>query len=232
MARSRARHLVPLLLVTTVVTGVVDAVSYLALGRVFVANMTGNVVFVGFAWAGDTSLSARESLLALLCFLLGAVGGGRIASWQAGHRGRLLAAGSAACFTLLAAALIIAVLFGSPYAGSSRTALVILLALAMGTQSATARALGVADVTTVVLTMTLTSLVAELRPGIRANRPALRRAGSVLSMLAGALAGALLVLRVDSIWALGTAAAVTFVVVVLTLVLARGTTGVDWELTT
>jgi hypothetical protein len=37
-----------LLLTLTVVTGTVDAVSILSLGRVFVANMTGNVVFVGF----------------------------------------------------------------------------------------------------------------------------------------------------------------------------------------
>jgi Protein of unknown function (DUF1275) len=38
-----------LLLILTVVTGVVDSISILALGRVFVANMTGNVVFAGFA---------------------------------------------------------------------------------------------------------------------------------------------------------------------------------------
>ena len=41
-----------LLLILTAVSGVVDAVSILSLGRVFVANMTGNVVFVGFAIAG------------------------------------------------------------------------------------------------------------------------------------------------------------------------------------
>ncbi|GAA4955443.1 hypothetical protein GCM10023238_22610 [Streptomyces heliomycini] len=40
------------MLVLTVVTGLIDAVSYMALGRVFVANMTGNVVFLGFALAG------------------------------------------------------------------------------------------------------------------------------------------------------------------------------------
>lgn len=42
MAGARAPQLVQLLLLMTVVTGLVDAVSYLALGRVFVANMTGN----------------------------------------------------------------------------------------------------------------------------------------------------------------------------------------------
>ena len=47
------------MLVLTVVTGVVDAVSILSLGRVFVANMTGNVVFVGFAIAGASGFSLR-----------------------------------------------------------------------------------------------------------------------------------------------------------------------------
>jgi hypothetical protein len=39
------RALPAMLLTLTVVTGVVDAASYLSLGHVFVANMTGNVVF-------------------------------------------------------------------------------------------------------------------------------------------------------------------------------------------
>jgi hypothetical protein len=59
-----------LLVVMTVVTGVVDAVSYLALGHVFVANMTGNVVFLGFALAGAGGLSVPASLVALAGALL------------------------------------------------------------------------------------------------------------------------------------------------------------------
>src|SRR4051812_24202572 len=62
----------PVLLVgLTVVTGLVDAVSYVALGHVFVANMTGNVVFLGFALAGAPGLSAPASLAALGAFLIG-----------------------------------------------------------------------------------------------------------------------------------------------------------------
>ncbi|HEY5475390.1 MAG TPA: DUF1275 family protein, partial [Tepidiformaceae bacterium] len=79
MDKARAQRLVRLLVGMTVVTGLVDAVSYLALDRVFVANMTGNVVFLGFAWAGDASLSAAASLLALAAFLLGALAGGELA---------------------------------------------------------------------------------------------------------------------------------------------------------
>ena len=49
----RSGSVPPLILfVMTAVTGVVDAVSFLALGHVFTANMTGNIVFLGFALAG------------------------------------------------------------------------------------------------------------------------------------------------------------------------------------
>src|SRR3954466_13265574 len=66
-----------LMLVLTALTGVVDAVSILSLGRVFVANMTGNVVFVGFALAGASGFSLSASLSALAGFLLGAAAGRR-----------------------------------------------------------------------------------------------------------------------------------------------------------
>jgi uncharacterized membrane protein YoaK (UPF0700 family) len=49
------RDPVPLLMALmalTAVSGLVDAVSYLGLGHVFTANMTGNVVVLGFAAAG------------------------------------------------------------------------------------------------------------------------------------------------------------------------------------
>src|ERR1700761_7053856 len=66
------------LLIMTVVTGLIDAVSYLALGRVFTANMTGNIVILAFATAGVPGLSVARSLTALLAFLVGAALGGRI----------------------------------------------------------------------------------------------------------------------------------------------------------
>src|SRR5919201_6283949 len=83
-----------LLLGLTVVTGVVDAVSILALGRVFVANMTGNVVFVGFALAGAAGFSNAASLSALGGFLVGAAVGGVAVDRLGSHRGRLVAAGA------------------------------------------------------------------------------------------------------------------------------------------
>jgi uncharacterized membrane protein YoaK (UPF0700 family) len=63
----------------TAVTGMVDAVSFLTLGHVFTANMTGNVVFLGFAIGGAAGLSVSGSLLALICFAVGAVLGGWMA---------------------------------------------------------------------------------------------------------------------------------------------------------
>src|SRR5271166_4533306 len=77
-AGDRHGPLAPMMVALTFVTGVVDAASYLKLGHVFVANMTGNVVFLGFALAGASGLSAVASLAALASFLLGAFAGGRL----------------------------------------------------------------------------------------------------------------------------------------------------------
>ena len=64
------------LLVLTAGTGLVDAVSYLGLGHVFVANMTGNIVFLGFAANRTSGLSASLALIALAAFMFGAAAGG------------------------------------------------------------------------------------------------------------------------------------------------------------
>src|ERR1700693_2517619 len=68
------------LLGMTTVTGLVDAVSFLSLGRVFTANMTGNIVLLAFATAHVSGLSIARSLTALLAFLVGAIIGGRVMS--------------------------------------------------------------------------------------------------------------------------------------------------------
>src|ERR1700732_4450087 len=83
------------LIVLTVVTGLVDAVSYLRLGRVFVTNQTGNVVFLGFALAGAGGITATASLLALVAFAGGAAAGGRLGAPWVSHRGHLLAMSTA-----------------------------------------------------------------------------------------------------------------------------------------
>ncbi|MEV7418361.1 YoaK family protein [Streptomyces sp. NPDC089919] len=188
------RHgpLPPVLLALTVVTGLVDAVSYLGLGHVFVANMTGNVVFLGFALADAQGLSALASVVSLAAFLAGALAGGRFGVRFAGHRGRLLATAMTVQAVLFAGALG-AVLTGHDDVGTAvGYPVIVFLGLAMGLQNAVARRLGVPDLTTTVLTLTLTGLAADsTAAGGPAPRPG-RRILSVAAMFLGALTGALL----------------------------------------
>ena len=196
-----------LLVVLTAVTGVVDAVSYVALGHVFVANMTGNVVFLGFAIAGAGGLSVPASLVALAAFLVGAGAGGRIGRRFRDRRGLHLRAATAVSAALVLAGVVVAAVGGQPVPGWERYTLVAALALAMGVQNATARTLAVPDLTTTVLTLTLTGIAADSRAaGGTGGRPA-RRVIAVVAMLVGALVGASLVVHVDLIVPLAVAAA-------------------------
>ena len=136
-----ARHgpLPALLLALTVLTGVVDAVSILSLGRVFVANMTGNVVFVGFAVGGAPGFSLGASLSALAGFLVGAFGGGRAVARVGANRAALVRNAVAVESALLICALVVALAVGTPFEGVARDALAAMLAMAMGLQNAAAR---------------------------------------------------------------------------------------------
>jgi uncharacterized membrane protein YoaK (UPF0700 family) len=201
-----------LMLVLTALTGVVDAVSILSLGRVFVANMTGNVVFVGFALAGASGFSLSASLSALAGFLVGAAASGAAVAQLAAHRGRLVAAVAGAELVLVLLALLASVAAGSRPGPGARDGIAALLALAMGAQNAAVRQLMVFDLTTTVLTMTLTGLAADLRQ--RDRFAIVRRLLAVAAMLAGAVAGAVLVLDVSDAAALALAAALLAIVVV------------------
>lgn len=209
----------PLLLLLTVVTGLVDAASYLKLGHVFVANMTGNVVFLGFAIAGAGGLSIWASLVAIGSFLVGGLAGGRIGGRHAEQRGTLLRVALAAQLpaVAVAVALALAAAGGDPIDGARRYVLTAALALAMGVQNATARRLAVPELTTTVLTMTLTGIAADSRLAGGAGSKIGRRLVAVAAMLAGALIGALLALRIGTVAPLAAAAGV----LTLTLVATR-----------
>ena len=196
-AGDRHGPLAPMLVALTVVTGLVDAASYLKLGHVFVANMTGNVVFLGFALAGASGLSAGSSLVALGAFLLGAFGGGWLGGRHSEHRGRLLRAAGVAQALLMAAALLVAALGDTPPDRGVRLATIALLALAMGVQNAAAQRLAVPELTTSVLTKTLTGIASEAGILGGAGSKLGRRSIAVTAMLAGALIGAVLVLHVS-----------------------------------
>ncbi|SDT43171.1 Uncharacterized membrane protein YoaK, UPF0700 family [Streptomyces sp. TLI_053] len=201
----------------TLVSGLIDAVSYLGLGHVFTANMTGNVVVIAFALAGAPGFSVAGSLTSLAAFLLGAGAGGRIAvRWSAGRRPARLRAVFGLEAALYGAAA--AVLFVRPPEGAAQYAVTALLALAMGMRNATVRGLGIPDLTTTVLTLTLTGLAADSRlVGGTATRQR-RRILSVATMLAGAAPGAVLVLHGRIAWAL----VVCAVLVGATVLLHRG----------
>jgi uncharacterized membrane protein YoaK (UPF0700 family) len=202
----------PTLLVgLTAVTGIVDAVSILALGRVFVANMTGNVVFAGFAVAGAAGFALAASLAALAGFLAGAAAGGRLIRRLGHDRARLLASGSGFQLVLVAAAFALTVAAGSGLSPDSRDIVAALLAVGTGMQNAVARRLAVPDMTTTVLTMTLTSIAADIRTG-KPSAAFDRRLLSVATMLAGAVGGAELVLHLGPAAGLALAAAVLGVV--------------------
>jgi uncharacterized membrane protein YoaK (UPF0700 family) len=196
-----------ILLVLTAVTGVVDAVSYLRLGHVFVANMTGNVAFLGFAVADAREFSVAASLTAALAFLAGAVLGGRLVLFAGRHRGRYLAAGILIEAVLVAAALAAALFAPQVEEISVRYELIVLLALAMGLQNAVARKLGVPDLTTTVLTLTLTGLAADSRLGGGDNPRTGRRLLATASMFAGAAVGTVAIFRFGVGAALATALA-------------------------
>jgi uncharacterized membrane protein YoaK (UPF0700 family) len=136
-----------ILLLLTFGTGVVDAVSILGLGRVFVANMTGNVVFIGFALVGAPGFSLWGSVIALAAFLVGAWWGGVFVARTGQHRGRLLRNALAVQVVLVVVALAVAVL-GLGSAG--QFVVVAALALPLGIQNAVVRKLAVPDMTTTV----------------------------------------------------------------------------------
>jgi uncharacterized membrane protein YoaK (UPF0700 family) len=191
------RHgpLPPLLLGLTLVTGLVDAFSYLLLGHVFVANMTGNVVFLGFAIAGASGFSIPASLVALGSFAFGALMGGKTVSTLGHHRGHLLAAATSFQALLLGASVVAAAASGDPVAGAYRYTLIVLLGISMGIQNATARKLAVPDLTTTVLTLTITGVAADSALAGGTGSAAGRRLVAVTAMFVGALAGAALVLH-------------------------------------
>ncbi len=192
-SRAVRRRVTPLglMLALTFTTGVVDAVGYLRLDQVFAGNMTGNVVILGMAAAGRTHLPVLAPALALLSFLAGAAAAGRVLRTAApGWSRRCTGLLSGVALVLAATAL------GLPVVGAdtpgTRALMASALALAMGVQAATARHLAVRDVTTVVVTSTLTGLAADSRLGAARRQQAPRRAAAVALIIAGALTGAAL----------------------------------------
>ena len=181
------------LLGLTAVTGVVDAVSFLGLGHIFTANMTGNIVFLGFAIGGGTGVSVARSLAALSAFACGGICGGRLSTRDVTPARLLL---TAMCFESLL--LLLAVVSAAqPGFHVSSVAYVVIAstALAMGLRNAVVRKLAVPDLTTTVLTLTVTGLAGESRfAGGKGDRSGTRIL-SITAMCVGAAGGAVLLGR-------------------------------------
>jgi uncharacterized membrane protein YoaK (UPF0700 family) len=181
--------LVRALLALTFTTGLIDAASYLGLGHVFSANMTGNVVLLGFGIAGAGGLPVVSPIVALIAFLVGAGIGGRLARELSSPRKSFLAT-----LALEASLVAVSALIALVHVRANRVSgdiVVGLLALAMGARNASVRRLGVPDLTTTVLTMTLTGLTAEWSMAGGSGSGGARRLAAVLAMLGGAVVGAL-----------------------------------------
>lgn len=176
----------------TFVTGIVDAVSFLGLGHVFTANMTGNVVFIGFALGGAPDLSVFRSVVALAAFMIGGIAGGRVVRAESRTALARLLSAIAAETALLSAAIVTSAGFLPLSAPAWQFLVIVSTAIAMGIRNGVVRGLAIPDMTTTVLTLTVTGLAADspLAGGAAPRR--LRRYLSVMMMLLGALAGAAL----------------------------------------
>jgi uncharacterized membrane protein YoaK (UPF0700 family) len=216
----------PVLISMTLVTGLVDAFSYLVLGHVFVANMTGNVVFLGFALAGAPGFSITASVTATLAFAAGALIGGRVGAWHSDHRGRLHSFAAAIQAVFLAIAVILAAVGDPGTTPAYRYGLIVVLGVSMGIQNASARKLAIPDLTTTVLTLTITGIAADSPLGGGSGSKSGRRLLSVATMLVGAIIGAALVLHAQIWWPLLIALVVIIAGAVATYTL--GKPGPSW----
>lgn len=187
-----------LLLCLTVSSGAVDAISYLGLGKVFTANMTGNIVLLGLAVGSRAGSEVVRAAVSLVGYAVGAFVGARIApreeresTWR---REITLLLGFEA---LLQAGLLTVWLATAAHPGQTAEALMVAMsALAMGVQSAAVAALGVPGVTTTYVTGTLTGLFSHLAAGSGDRWEVGRRATVLVALLAGAAIAAVLITNV------------------------------------
>ena len=183
------------LIALTFNTGLIDAVSFISLGHVFTANMTGNIVLIGFAVGGATGLSAARSGASLLAFMAGAFFGGvlnaRHSDWT---QMRLLkrAIVIEAALLLMAASLAVSAGTKNEISPSLTYGVIVLTALAMGVRNAVVRKLAVPDLTTTVLTLTVTGIASDSSLAGGTNPRWRTRVTAVITMFAGATTGAML----------------------------------------
>ena len=207
------------LLLLTASTGAIDAVSYLALDRVFTGNMTGNVLFIGFALVGVAGIPLLNNIIALLGFIVGSIVSGRIVG--RGHKEKLpltsawvlivggaIAIGLGITWTALGDLPHVAILV-----------ITFLLAVVMGGQVSAVKPVGNSDITTIVVTNTLANLARDSRLGGGKGQAWVHRFLAVVMMGVGAAAGAWVITIWGGPWALFVAALI-YIAGAVTLIVA------------
>jgi uncharacterized membrane protein YoaK (UPF0700 family) len=193
IAKPVASPLPWLLLLLSVTTGLVDAISVLGLGKVFTANMTGNIVFLGFAASGTPGFKVASYVVAIASFMMGALAAGRVGKRHTElplRRWLIVAASVEAALLWIAAGVAVGFDVASQSPGSSVYAIIALTGVAMGFRNATIRQLKVPDLTTTVLTLTVTGLAADSSLAGGNNPNWARRIGSIVAIFLGAGIGA------------------------------------------
>lgn len=185
-----SRLTVVALLLLTLATGLVDAISVLVLGHVFVANMTGNVIFLGFWAVPRSGVDVTAALVAFGAFLLGAVLGGRLARHLDYRVRRWLSTALVMEILVLTTLAILAGTGVLDYHNDTKLALIIGMAWTFGLQNATARQFGIQELSTTVLTSTLVGIGVDSRLAGGTGERARLRIAVVLTMCAGAAIGA------------------------------------------
>lgn len=184
------RSTVVALLLLTFATGLVDAISVLVLGHVFVANMTGNVIFLGFWFVPHSGVDMTAAVVAFVSFLTGTVLGGRFAR-HLDREVRMWITASLGTEVVLLVAL--AVLAGTGvlnYHDDSKLILIAGLAVTFGAQNAAARQFGIQELSTTVLTSTLVGIGVDSRLAGGSGEREKLRYSVVVTMCAGAMVGA------------------------------------------
>jgi uncharacterized membrane protein YoaK (UPF0700 family) len=182
------------LLLLTLATGLVDSVSVLVLGHVFVANMTGNVIFLGFWLVPHSGIDLVAAVVAFASFVAGAVLGGRLARHLDDNVRRWLAVALGIEIVVLVTLSILAGAGVLQYQGGGRLILIAGLAVVFGSQNATARQFGVQELSTTVLTQTIVGLGFESRLAGGTGQREKLRFGVILTMCGGAVVGATMTL--------------------------------------
>lgn len=184
------RWTVAALLLLTFATGLADSISILVLGHVFVANMTGNVIFLGFWLAPSASIDLTAVAVALPTFICTTVLSGRL-SRHFGERTRTwITTVLAIEIALLVALSILAGTGVLRYQANSKLIMIGILAVTFGLQHSSARQFGIQELSTTVLTSTIVSLGLDSHLAGGTGERQNLRIGVVVTMCAGAFFGA------------------------------------------